>query len=84
VDPTDALALVMVALPMTTGEPVTGNFRAPIVFNISKGRARQAVHRDEQYALREPMALTTYPAQEDGLRLVSVARACGARVWRYS
>jgi len=69
VDPTDALALVMVALPMTTGEPVTGNFRAPIVFNISKGLARQVVNRDEQYALREPMDLAAYPAQEDGLRL---------------
>ena len=70
VDPTDALALVMVALPMTTGEPVTGNFRAPIVFNISKGLARQVVNRDEQYALQEPMDLAAYPAQEDGLRLV--------------
>jgi len=69
VEPTDALALVMVALPMTPSEQVTGNFRAPIVFNISKGLAQQVVNRDEQYLLREPMDLTAYPAQDDGLRL---------------
>jgi len=69
VEPTDALALVMVALPMTASEPVTGNFRAPIVFNISKGLARQVVNRDEGYSLREPMDLSAYPLQEDGLRL---------------
>jgi flagellar assembly factor FliW len=68
-DPTDALALVMVALPMTASEPVTGNFRAPIVFNISKGLAQQVVNRDEQYSLREPMDLAAYPLAEDGLRL---------------
>ncbi len=70
VEPTDALALVMVALPMTPSEPVTGNFRAPIVFNISKGLAQQVVNRDEQYSLREPMDLAAYPAQDDGFRLV--------------
>ncbi|QJR36442.1 flagellar assembly protein FliW [Gemmatimonas groenlandica] len=69
VEPTDALALVMVALPMTSSEPVTGNFRAPIVFNISKGLAQQIVNRDEQYSLREPMDLSAYPVAEDGLRL---------------
>jgi len=69
VNPTDALALVMVALPMTASEPVTGNFRAPIVFNISKGLAQQVVNRDEQYSLREPMDLVAYPLAEDGLRL---------------
>ena len=69
VEPTDALALVLVALPMTPSEPVTGNFRAPIVFNISKGLAQQIVNRDEQYSLREPMDLAAYPVVEDGLRL---------------
>lgn len=69
VEPTDALALVMVALPMTPSEPVTGNFRAPIVFNISKGLAQQVVNRDEQYSLRESMDLSAYPAQEGGVRL---------------
>jgi flagellar assembly factor FliW len=65
----DALALVMVALPMTASEPVTANFRAPIVFNISKGLARQVVNRDEQYSLRAPMYLSAFPLAEDGLRL---------------
>ena len=69
VEPTDALALVLVALPMTPSETVTGNFRAPIVFNISKGLAQQVVNRDEQYSLREPMDLSAYPMAEDGLRL---------------
>ncbi len=69
VEPTDALALVMVALPMTPSEPITGNFRAPIVFNISKGLAQQVVNRDEQYSLREPMELAAYPVTEHGLRL---------------
>ena len=69
VGPTDVMALVMVALPMTQDQPVTGNFRAPIVFNINKGLAQQVVNRDEQYSLREPMDLAVYPAQDDGLRL---------------
>ena len=69
-EPTDVLALVMVALPMTSSEPVTGNFRAPIVFNISKGLAQQVVNRDEQFSLREPMDFAAYPVQDDGLRLV--------------
>ncbi len=69
VEPTDALALVMVALPMTPSEPITGNFRAPIVFNLRKGLAQQVVNRDEQYSLREPMDLADYPAPDDGLRL---------------
>ena len=69
VEPADALALVMVALPMTPSEPVTGNFRAPIVFNIGRKLAQQVVNRDEQYSLREPMDLAAYPAQDDGVRL---------------
>ena len=69
VDPSDALALVVVALPMTPREPVTGNFRAPIVFNLAKGLAQQVVNRDERYALREPIDLTVYPIAEDGVRL---------------
>lgn len=67
--PTDALALVMVALPMTPTETVTGNFRAPIVFNISKGLGQQVINRDEGYSLREPIDLGAYPAQEEGVRL---------------
>ena len=67
--PTDALALVIVTLPMTPSEPVTGNFRAPIVFNVSKGLAQQVVNRDEQYSLREPMDLAVYPTREDGVSL---------------
>ncbi len=66
---TDALALVMVALPMTPSESVTGNFRAPIVFNIGKGLAQQVVNRDERYSLREPMDLAEYPVKADGVRL---------------
>lgn len=68
--PTDALALVMVALPMTSAELVTGNFRAPIVFNISRSVAKQIVNRDERHSLQEPMNLAEYPATEYGLRLV--------------
>lgn len=70
VEPTDALALVMVALPNTPSEPVTGNFRAPIVFNVSQGLAQQVVNRDEQYSLREPIDLAAYPMQDGGVRLI--------------
>ena len=69
VEPTDALALVMVALPMTPSEAVTGNFRAPIVFNVGKGLAQQVVNRDENYSLQEPMDLTAYSVAENGMRL---------------
>ena len=69
VEPTDALALVMVALPMTPSEAVTGNFRAPIVFNISRKLAQQVVNRDENYSLREPMDLAAYATADDGVRL---------------
>ena len=69
IEPTDALALVMVALPITSSEAVTGNFRAPIVFNVSRRLAQQVVNRDEHYSLREPMDLAAYPVTEHGLRL---------------
>ena len=69
VEPTDALALVMVALPMTPSEAVTANFRAPIVFNISRKLAQQVVNRDENYSLREPMDLAAYATADDGVRL---------------
>lgn len=68
VDPTDALALVMVTLPMSPHEPVTANFRAPIVFNLAKGLAQQVVNRDEQYSLRQTVNLSAYPLQDDGIR----------------
>lgn len=68
-EPDDVVALVMVALPATPGEPVTGNFRAPIVFNINKGLAQQVVNRDERYSLREPMQLAVYPVQDTGVQL---------------
>ena len=67
-DPTDALALVMVTLPNAPHEPVTANFRAPIVFNLTKGLAQQVVNRDEQYSLRQAVNLAAYPLQDDGIR----------------
>jgi flagellar assembly factor FliW len=68
VDPTDALALVMVTLPNAPGDPVTANLRAPIVFNLAKGLAQQVINRDERYSLREPMNLAVYPLQDSGIQ----------------
>lgn len=65
----DALALVMVALPGSSAEPVTANFRAPVVFNLRARVAAQIVGRDESYALRTPVDLTTYPLADSGVSL---------------
>ena len=68
--PADALSLVMVTLPATESEGVTGNFRAPLVFNVSRTRGMQIVSRDEGHELRRPISLDVFPAQDLGLRMV--------------
>jgi flagellar assembly factor FliW len=67
----DALALVMVSLPGTSSEPVTANFRAPIVFNLRARIAAQIVGRDESYALRAPVDLSIFPLVDGGVTLGS-------------
>jgi len=63
----DAIALVMVALPATAGEPATANFRAPIVFNLRERLALQIVSRDERWGMQEPIDLAKYPRNEHGV-----------------
>lgn len=65
----DALALVMLAMPAMAGEAVTANFRAPLVFNVSDRRVKQVVNRDDRYAVAQPIDLSVYPAQENGLQI---------------
>jgi flagellar assembly factor FliW len=67
--PDDALSLVMLTLPANDGEGVTANFRAPLVFNLAQQVGMQVVSRDEQHALRRPVTLDVYPAQQGGVRL---------------
>ena len=67
--PTDAMGLVMLTLPTTASEQATGNFRAPLVFNIARRVAMQVVSRDDFHSLRRPVSLEVFPVQANGLRL---------------
>lgn len=64
-----ALALVLVAFPTAEDQPVTANFRAPLVFNLQTRTALQVVSRDESHDMRHPIDLRSYALQDDGLRL---------------
>lgn len=68
-DESDALALILLSMPSTPDQPVAGNFRAPLVFNMAERLVKQVVNRDEQYPLTMAVDLTRYPAQADGLHL---------------
>lgn len=57
----DALALVLVVMPSRPGEPVTGNFRAPLVFNLRERKVMQVVNRDERYQIAATVDLSAYP-----------------------
>ena len=65
VDPTDVIALVLLALPGTTSGVVTANFRAPLVFNLVKRRAMQIVSSNEGFSLQRPITLAAYAPRED-------------------
>jgi len=67
--PSDALGLVMLTLPATASEQATGNFRAPLVFNVGRRVAMQVVSRDDKHELRRAVSLEVFPAQATGLRL---------------
>lgn len=68
-EPTDALSLVMVALPATEAEKPTANFRAPLVFNVAQRSGMQVVSRDESHDLRRTVSLDVFPSREGGVRL---------------
>ena len=59
-DERDALALVLLVMPAVAGERVTGNFRAPLVFNLADRKVKQVVNRDERYGLSETVDLSRY------------------------
>jgi flagellar assembly factor FliW len=67
--PTDALGLVMLTLPMDPTSGATANFRAPIVFNLAKRKGMQVVSRDDAHDLRHPVSLDVFPPQASGVRL---------------
>ncbi len=68
-EPSDAFGLVMITLPAASEDGATANFRAPIVFNLTKGTGMQVVSRDDAHALRRPVTLDAFPPQPDGLRI---------------
>lgn len=65
-DPTDVMALVMLALPSIPQDTVTGNFRAPLVINLRTRRAMQIISRDDAHGMRQPVDLSKYPRDDDG------------------
>lgn len=67
--PTDAFSLVMLTLPNETSEGATANFRAPLVFNLSRRAGMQIVSRDEEHELRRSVTLDVFPPQADGVRV---------------
>lgn len=64
-DENDALVLVMLVMPAQPGEPVTGNFRAPLIFNLRARQVMQVVNRDDRYQLTTPVDLTAYPLTDN-------------------
>jgi flagellar assembly factor FliW len=64
-DPTDVIALVMLALPTEVRGVVTANFRAPIVFNLTARRALQVVSGNEGFAMQQPINLACYAPREE-------------------
>lgn len=68
-EPSDALGLVMLTLPATASDQATGNFRAPLVFNVGRRVAMQVVSRDDKHELRRAVSLEVFPAQANGLRI---------------
>lgn len=67
--PSDALSLVMLTLPNETSLGATANFRAPLVFNLSRRVGMQIVSRDEEHELRRSVTLDVFPPQADGVRV---------------
>jgi flagellar assembly factor FliW len=63
-DETDVMALVMLALPASATETATGNFRAPLVFNLRTRQAMQVISRDEAHKMQQPVNLAAYPLTE--------------------
>jgi flagellar assembly factor FliW len=59
----EVIALVLLTLPEGAGQPVTANFRAPVVVNLRSARAMQVVNRDEAQQLATPIALNAYSAR---------------------
>jgi len=66
---TDAFALVMLTLAPHADTIPTGNFRAPLVFNLARGRGLQVVSRDDAHNVRQPVDVSVYPSQPIGLRM---------------
>ena len=67
--PTDAFSLIMVTLPNQTGDTATANFRAPVVFNLTRQLGMQVVSRDESHSIRRTVTLNVFPTQADGVRV---------------
>lgn len=59
-DERDALVLVLLVMPAASNEQASGNFRAPLVFNLAARKVQQVMHRDERYGLGEPVDLALY------------------------
>ncbi len=66
---TDAFTLVMLTLAPYAESATTGNFRAPLVFNLARGRGLQVVSRDDAHNVRRPVDVSAYPSQTHGLRI---------------
>ena len=67
-DENDAIALVMLVMPTTPDQPVTANFRAPLIFNLSENKVKQVVNRNDTYQVAAPVNIAKYALhpQEDG------------------
>lgn len=68
-DVNDVLGLIMITLPPSGGDGATGNFRAPLVLNVTRCIGMQVVGRDESHDLRKPVSLAIFPPQTDGIAL---------------
>lgn len=67
----EALALVMISLPSSRDEQITANFRAPIVFNMRNGLAKQVVSRDDQHEIQHAVNIQSYPMRREPVEAAS-------------
>lgn len=63
-DEQDALVLVLLVMPLQPGEAVTGNFRAPLVFNLVEQKVKQVVNPDDSQVIAGPISLGLYPVRD--------------------
>ena len=57
VSPADVLALAILTLPKSPGEPITANLQGPLIFNLASRAGRQVVLQETAFGVRHPVEI---------------------------